>query len=134
MVLCHFELDSRTEHGQYGVQAPESRCGAVTAGPAYPCSAPFVWRCLTNQTVAPFPHPARRTERAGLPHSALGQDIMPSPTEGSAPRRADGSAPVCHTGSWQDSVTAAFPLPSVCGRATGAADVRCARRSPDTLC
>src|SRR5215831_10238079 len=27
-------------------------------------SAPFVWRCLSGSTVAPFPHPAHRTGHA----------------------------------------------------------------------
>src|SRR6267154_937316 len=31
-------------------------------------SAPFVWRCLSGSTVAPFPHPAHRTGRADFPH------------------------------------------------------------------
>ncbi len=43
-------------------------------------SAPFVWRCLSGSTVAPFPHPAHRTGRADFPHPALGQDLTPSPT------------------------------------------------------
>jgi hypothetical protein len=43
-------------------------------------AAPFVWRCLTGSTVAPFPHPAHRTGRADFPHPALGQDVTPSPT------------------------------------------------------
>src|ERR1700756_4681661 len=43
-------------------------------------AAPFVWRCLTGSTVAPFPHPAHRTGRADFPHPGLGQDITPSPT------------------------------------------------------
>ena len=43
-------------------------------------AAPFVWRCLTGSTVAPFPHPAHRTGRADFPHPALGQDLTPSPT------------------------------------------------------
>jgi hypothetical protein len=43
-------------------------------------AAPFVWRCLNGSTVTPFPHPAHRTGRAGLPHPALGQDLTPSPT------------------------------------------------------
>ena len=38
-------------------------------------AAPFGWRCPSNLAVAPFPHPSRRTERAPLAHSALGQDI-----------------------------------------------------------
>src|SRR5262245_3730419 len=40
-------------------------------------SAPFVWRCLSGSTVAPFPHPAHRTGRADFPHPALGQDFTP---------------------------------------------------------
>src|SRR5215467_16166638 len=40
-------------------------------------SAPFVWRCLSGPTVAPFPHPAHRTGRADFPHPALGQDLTP---------------------------------------------------------
>ncbi len=58
----------------------ESRCGAVAVGRAYLFSAPFVWRCLTGSTVAPFPHPAHRTGHADFPHPALGQDFTPSPT------------------------------------------------------
>src|SRR5580704_14554719 len=34
----------------------------------------FVCRCLTNSAMLPFPHPAHRTGRAGLPHPALGED------------------------------------------------------------
>src|SRR5215469_16597202 len=43
-------------------------------------AAPFVWRCLTGSTMAPFPPPAHRTGHADLPHPALGQDVTPSPT------------------------------------------------------
>src|SRR3954462_1234053 len=45
-------------------------------------SAPFVWRCLSGSTMAPFPHPAHRTGHADFPHPALGQDVTPSPTTG----------------------------------------------------
>src|SRR5271155_4720427 len=41
-------------------------------------SAPFVWRCLSGSTIAPFPRPAHRTGHAGFPHPALGQDLTPS--------------------------------------------------------
>src|SRR3979411_1268738 len=37
-------------------------------------AAPFVWRCLSGSTMAPFPHPAHRTGQADFPHPALGQD------------------------------------------------------------
>ena len=43
-------------------------------------SAPFVWRCLSNLAVTPFPHPPHRTGHADFPHPALGQDLTPSPT------------------------------------------------------
>src|SRR5690349_18589871 len=62
----------------------ESECGAVTVGRTYLFAAPFVWRCLSGSTVAPFPHSAHRTGLADLPHPALGQDLTPSST----PRRA----------------------------------------------
>src|ERR1700674_4496471 len=38
-------------------------------------AAPFVWRCLSGCTIAPFPHPAHRTGQADFPHPALGQDF-----------------------------------------------------------
>src|SRR5208283_3514113 len=53
-------------------------------------AAPFVWRCLTGSTVAPFPHPAHRTGHADFPHPALGQDVTPSST----PRRAQAGSGV----------------------------------------
>ena len=53
-------------------------------------AAPFVWRCLTGSTVAPFPHPAHRTGRADFPHPALGQDVTPSPTARCAHARSGG--------------------------------------------
>jgi hypothetical protein len=40
-------------------------------------AAPFVWRCLSGSSVAPFLHPAHRTGRADFPHPALGQDLTP---------------------------------------------------------
>jgi len=58
----------------------ESRCDAVALGSNISVSAPFVWRCLTGSTMAPFSHPAHRTGQADFPHPALGQDFTPSPT------------------------------------------------------
>ena len=43
-------------------------------------SAPFVWLCLSNLAVTPFPHPSHRTGHADFQHPALGQDLTPSPT------------------------------------------------------
>src|SRR5712692_3178448 len=43
--------------------------------PGMSVAAPFVWRCLSGSTIAPFPHPAHRTGQADFPHPALGQDF-----------------------------------------------------------
>src|SRR5262249_30334649 len=51
-------------------------------------AAPFVWRCPSTLTVAPFPHPAHRTGHAERPHPALGQDFTPSHTPGCASARS----------------------------------------------
>jgi len=69
------------------LKSVESRCGAVALGRTYPLP-PFVWRCLSGSTIAPFPHPLigrvegwraggpgvpttpRRTQRADFPHCA----------------------------------------------------------------
>src|SRR5260370_10621288 len=56
-------------------------------------AAPFVWRCPSNLTLTPFPHPAHRTQRADLPHWALGQDVTPSHTPSYAPARAQTYEP-----------------------------------------
>ena len=58
----------------------ESRCDAVALGSSISVAAPFVRRCLTGSTMAPFSHPAHRTGQADFPHPALGQNFTPSPT------------------------------------------------------
>ena len=63
-----------------GTDSVESRCDAVALGSNISVAAPFVGRCLTSSTMAPFPHLAHRTGRARLRHPALGQDLTPSPT------------------------------------------------------
>src|SRR5258706_5992507 len=64
-------------------------------------SAPFVWRCLSGSTVAPFPHPAHRTGHADLPHPALGQDLTPllsraTPSAVSVPLAEVIGCPISH--------------------------------------
>ena len=61
---------------QSGVGRVEMWRGDVRLG--RPVPAPFVWRCLSGSTIAPFPHPAHRTGHADFPHPALGQDLTPS--------------------------------------------------------
>ena len=65
-------------------------------------AAPFVWRCLSGSTVTPFPHPARRTGHAGLPHPALGQDLTPSPTARRDQVRSGVRAGSAHKGARVD--------------------------------
>src|SRR5271166_5128700 len=35
--------------------------------PGISVAAPFVWRCLSGSTIAPFPHPSHRTGHADFP-------------------------------------------------------------------
>jgi hypothetical protein len=65
-------------------------------------AAPFVWRCLSGATVTPFPHPARRTGQADLPHPALGQDLTPSPTAGRGQARSGVRAQSARKGARVD--------------------------------
>ena len=57
-------------------------------------SAPFVWRCLTGPTLAPFPHPARQTGHADFPHPAFSRPVRPSLSAGqrAAVGRSSGRA------------------------------------------
>src|SRR4030095_13634226 len=97
-------------------------------------SAPFGRRCLTSLAVAPFPHPAHRTGRAGLPHPALGQDRTPSHTAGSAVRDASEADP----GSGRDTEGNRLGIharaPCASDTTTGAAASPCKLRVPDTPC
>src|ERR1700676_3988076 len=65
-----------------GRTTADGRVGVWRGGvrPSMSVSAPFVWRCLSGSSVAPFPHPSHRTGRAVRPHPALGQDLTPSST------------------------------------------------------
>jgi hypothetical protein len=65
-------------------------------------TASFVWRCLAGVAVTPFPHPARRTGQADLPHPALGQELTPSPTAGRGQARLDVRAQSARIGARVD--------------------------------
>src|SRR3954452_24171407 len=51
--------------------APPGRVGVWRGGgrPGMSVAAPFVWRCLSGSTLAPFPHPSHRTGHADFPAS-----------------------------------------------------------------
>src|SRR5437870_772925 len=70
------------DHGRRTAQFGRVEVWRGGGRPNISVAAPFVWRCLTGSTLAPFPHPAHRTGHADFPHPALGQDITPSPTTG----------------------------------------------------
>jgi hypothetical protein len=54
---------------------------------------------------APFPLPAHRTGRADFRHPALGQELTPSPTEGSWFERSSGPVPARRAGLDREVVT-----------------------------
>jgi len=73
--LMVFLTDGRVEVGR--VEVWRGRCR-----PNISVSAPFVWRCLTGSTLAPFPHPARQTGHADFPHPAFSRPVRPSLSAG----------------------------------------------------
>jgi transposase len=83
--LCRYLDDGRIEIGRVEMWRG---CGR----PSISVSAPFVWRCLTNSTLAPSPHPARQTGRADFPHPAFSRPVKPSLSAGRhvAPERYRG--------------------------------------------
>src|SRR4249919_1860351 len=66
--MRRFQTISEFSHGLGRVEVWRSGCRLNIS-----VAAPFVWRCLTGSTLAPFPHPAHRTGHADRPHQALGQ-------------------------------------------------------------
>jgi hypothetical protein len=74
-----------------GEVRPFGRVGVWRGGgrPNISVAAPFVWRCLTGSTLAPFPHSAHRTGRADLSGSAAIAGFCPHGTRRAAlPQRA----------------------------------------------
>ena len=62
--VLRFVTDLRVPFGRVEMWRGGFRFGLSVA-------ASFVWRCLTSLTITPFPHPARQTGRADLPHPAF---------------------------------------------------------------
>src|SRR5271163_1350695 len=85
-------------------------------------AAPFVWRCRNRRTMTPFPNPALRTGRALFRHPALGQDIIPSPTEACPSTQAAGRAPDSRKDTHRGIGWVRRRGPYVYGTTTGAAD------------
>src|SRR5215211_1264348 len=56
-------------------------------------TAPFVWRCLSDSTMAPFPHPAHRTGHAGFPRIRLSDKTSRLHPRHVAPKRAQAYEP-----------------------------------------
>src|SRR5438445_7433799 len=66
------------------VKGVESRCDAVALGSNISVAAPFVRRCLTGSTMAPFSHPAHRTGQADLSGSSAIAGFRPHRTHRAA--------------------------------------------------
>jgi len=84
--------DSRAIYAHFEVyrRVVESECGAVTLGQACVFSAPFVWRCLSGSTIAPFPHPASSNRTCRSP--ASGSRTRPHAFTHDGPRPRWGQA------------------------------------------
>ena len=104
----------------------ESRCGAVALGSVLSVAAPFVWRCPSNRTIAPFPHPAHRTGHADCPHPALGQDTY------LRTRKVIRNSPT-HRTELCDSSAHRIGVPLTTANATAWAVVRFPDRNPRTF-
>ena len=66
--------------------------------------SPFRLRVSQYFNRAPFPHPARQTGRADLPHPAFVQSVMLAPTESCECEVPVGSNPTQRTGTRWDIV------------------------------
>ena len=82
VVASGFKSDTRNPCGPFKGTRRFGRVGVWRGGFRWSMSvaAPFVWRCLSGSTMAPFPHSPHRTGQADFPHPALGQDLTPSYT------------------------------------------------------
>ena len=120
--------------GRQRAQPVESGCGAVAVGRACVLAAPFVWRCLSGQGMAPFPHPSHRTGHADFPHPALGQDLTPSPSAGRARAPSGARDPGSRRGTRADRPRSPHAEPCASCATTGAAAPPCRCRWPDRLC
>ena len=98
-------VPSLAAQAKYGGRAGPRRVGVWRGGFRLSMSvtAPFVWRCLSGSTMAPFPHPPHRTGHADFLHPALGQDLTPSSTARRAQADPDVRARSARRGARVDS-------------------------------
>jgi transposase len=93
---------------------------------------PFGCRCLSIQTIVPFPHPARRTRRADFPQRALFQRIKPSHANGRQAAAQGVSVPRSHRGTGRSIGGTPFPFCPACASTRSADAARRSRRSGGT--
>ena len=93
---------------------------------------PFGCRCLSIQTIVPFPHPARRTRRADFPQRALFQRIKPSHANGRQAAAQGVSVPRSHRGTGRSIGGTPFPSCPACASTRSADAARRSRRSGGT--
>src|SRR5216683_1682596 len=70
--------DRQVDPSRRSTRGVESRCDAVALGSSISVAAPFVRRCLTGSTMAPFSHPAHRTGQADLSGSSAIAGFLPT--------------------------------------------------------
>jgi transposase len=116
-----------TERGDLPIGRVEMWRGGRRSGLSV--AAPFVSRCPSNLTVAPFPHPPRRTGRADRPHPALFRRIKPSRSSGRVQAAAGVSAPTSRRGTGRSIGGTPFPACRYAVAARSADAVRCSRPS-----
>ncbi len=124
--LAHWRALTRyCEDGRIEIGRVEMWRGGRRSGLSV--TAPFVWRCPKNLTIAPFPHPAHRTGRADFPHPALFQNIKPSRLRGWPRASAGVSAPMFRRGTGRSIGDTPFPAFRVCAstRSAGVAQRTC---------
>src|ERR1700720_2247622 len=87
----HFSAQTSARGAPVRLQAVESECGAGGCRSNISVPAPFVWRCLTGSTLAPFPHPAHRWGRG------LARRFRPMPCHVSSPLHVERSVRISRT-------------------------------------
>ncbi len=123
--VLRFVTDLRVPFGRVEVWRGDFRFGLSVADP-------FGCRCLSIQTLVPFPHPARRTRRADFPQRALFQRIKPSHANGRQAAAQGVSVPRSHRGTGRSIGGTPFPSCPACASTRSADAARRSRRSGGT--
>jgi len=122
------KADVQTPQNQVKLRSAFGRVEMWRGGVRFGLSvaASFVWRCPSNLTMTPFPHPAHRTGHADFPHPALGQDTY------LRTRKIIHSSPA-HRIELCNSSVHRTRVPRRTANATTWVGIRCPDKSPDAF-